>query len=372
MQVYLDNAATTKPAQEIIRKILSLLNENWANPSSSHKKGEQARQSLEQARKVIANAIHASPEEIYFTSGGTEANNLAFHSILSGTKKKHIITSCIEHASILNLCNYLEKQGYEITYLPVDKQGFISIQALKSALKKSTALVSIMHANNEIGTVQDIKTISRLCQQAKVPFHTDAVQSFKKISISTKGITAISLSAHKVHALKGTGALYLKKGTPLYPLFFGGAQENTLRPGTENTLGISCFAEAVKIKYPFEKVQKLRDYMIKELLKIPGAKLNGSKEKRLCNNMNMHFEGSNAELLMKHLSEKNIFVSTGSACDSQKQQASHVLKAIGLSDKQAQASLRITLSPYTTKREIDYTVRNIKYLVSITEKLQLF
>ncbi len=361
MEAYLDNAATTKVDNKIIKKINLTLTKYYGNPSSLHKKGQEAKLLLENSRKLIAKSINAYSEEIYFTSSGTESNNLAIRSLLSNTKNKHIITTKIEHPSILNLCKELEREGYKVTYLAVDNEGFIDLKELKDSIKKDTALVSIIHANNEIGTIQDIKEISKLCKS--VLLHIDAVQSYKKIILDVKklNISSLTISSHKIHGPKGSSALYLKNNLKLKPLIFGGSQESSLKPGTENVPSIVGFGLASKLE--IKDVSKLKNYFILKLLKeIKDIKII-SPQKSLSNIISVAFEGVESHTLLNHLNLKNIYASTGSACSSNQLEPSHVLKAINLEKQYLHSVIRFSLSKYTTKQEIDYTIKNLKTIV---------
>ena len=352
MEVYLDNAASTKLDPQVQK---TMLLDTYANPSSSHSLGKQSKEFIENSRKIIAKSINADTEEIYFTSGGTESNNLAIKGILSATNKTHIITSVIEHPSVLNVCKSLK--GYTITYLGVDERGYINIEELRSSINDNTALVTIMHANNELGVIQDIKTISEICKKKNIPFHTDAVQSFKKVPIDVKRIQAssLSISAHKIHGPKGIGALYIKKGTKINSLMQGGHQEHSLRPGTENVTAILGFAAATQMPIDVKSIAKLRDYFISALKEIPNSKINS---RDLCNIINVSFKGITSSNLINHLNQNNIYASTGSACSSNQIEPSYVLKAINAED-----SIRFSLSKFTTKEEIDYTIKHLKAMV---------
>jgi len=358
--------------------MIPFFNKNYGNASSLHKKGLEAKNALEKARKIIAKKINSSPKEIIFTSSGTESNNLALkgvalYELLNGFKKTHIITTKIEHKSILNVCEFLKKLGFKVTYLRVDKEGFVDLEQLKRSISKKTLLVSIIHANNEIGTIQDLYTISKICKKHNVLLHSDAVQSFCKVEIDVKkiNIDMLSFSAHKIHGPKGVGALYIKKGTKLLPLFHGGNQEFSLRSSTENIPGIVGFAKAVQIykKQDINKMKKLRDFLIQELTKIKGVYLNGPRKNRLCNNANFCFKGIEAEALLLLLDHHNIHVSSASACSSHSLNPSHVLLAIGLSPQDANSSLRFSLSKYTTKQEIKHTIKIVKESLSKLRKI---
>jgi cysteine desulfurase len=370
MNVYLDNGATTMVDKEVEKAILPYFTKVYGNASSLHTFGQNAKKAVEKSREIIAKKINALPEEIIFTSGGTESDNLALQEVAYTNRDKgdHIITTKIEHHAVEKSCKFLENDGFKVTYLNVDKEGFVDLGELKRAITDKTILVSIIHGNNEIGTIQDIDAIGKICKEKGVYFHTDAVQSFTKVPIDVgkQNITLASFSAHKIHGPKGVGALYVKKGTKIHPLMYGGSQENKLRPGTENIPLIVGFAKAVEIakQEDFEKMEKLRDYFIEKIEKeIPEVKLNGSRDKRLCNNANITFKYIEGEALLIKLDDKGIAVSTGSACSSKELRPSHVLTAIGLDPAIAHGSIRFTLSKYTTKEELDYTIKNVKEVV---------
>ncbi len=376
MKIYLDNAATTKVDESVVKQMNKFHLEEYGNPSSMHFKGQQAKRELEQARKTIAKSINALKQEIIFTSGGTESNNLALKGIFfqhqkDNTNKNHIITTKIEHDCILNTCKWLETQGAKITYLDVDKNGFINLEQLKKEINKNTLLVSIIHANNEIGTIQNMEEIGKICKQNKVLFHTDACQSYTKTKLDVKkyNLDLVTLNAHKIHGPKGIGALYIKSNTKITPIQHGGGHEFNLRSGTENLPAIIGFAKAVKnakSKY-IKQMTKLRDELIKGILEIPNTKLNGDKEQRLCNNINISFMNIEGEAIGGMLDAYGICSSTGSACSSKTLEPSHVLKAIGLKDFEANTSIRLSISKYTTKQEIEYTIQTLK---KVTEKLR--
>ena len=370
MKTYLDNAATTKISDEVLKAMQPYFNEKYGNASSLHSFGTEAKQAVENARKIIAKSINAEPKEIIFTSGGTESDNIAIKEIAFTHKQdgNHIITSKIEHPAVLETCKFLETIGFKITYLDVDKNGLIDLKQLEKSIKKDTILVSIIHANNEIGTIQDIEEIGKICKKHKIIFHTDAVQSYTKIPINVKNIDLMSLSAHKIHGPKGIGALYVKKGTGIGSLIHGGGHEQGLRSGTENVSGIVGFAEAVKTA-DNKNIEKFRDKLINELLKIPETILNGHKTKRLCNNVNVSFKYIEGEALILQLDSKGIAASTGSACSSKQLEPSHVLLAIGLKPEDAHGSLRLSLSRFTTEKEIDYVVKQIKEVVENLRKI---
>lgn len=374
-EIYFDNAATTKVDEKVLKEMMPYFYEKFGNASSQHIKGTEAKEALENSRKKIADKLNAKPSEIFFTSGGTEGNNfvlkgLWFHQTENKTGKNHIITTRIEHDSILKVCEWLEKQGCKITYLDVDSNGFINLEELKKAITKNTFLVSVIHANNEIGTIQEIEDVGKICKSSKVFFHTDACQSFMKILLDTKKLDVdfITLNAHKIHGPKGVGALYIKEGLEkkIVPLFHGGGHEKGLRSGTENIPGIVGFAKSVELinKKDVEKITKLRDKLIFELTRNKNVKLNGPRGKnRLCNNVNVLVKGIDGEALGGFLESYGIYTSTGSACLSNSSGESHVLKALGLSKKDSQSALRITLSKYSTDDEVDYFLNKFKETV---------
>ena len=375
--VYLDNGATTKVADEVVEAIKPFFTDFYGNASSLHDYGIAAKKALENARQVIACAINAKQEEIIFTSGGTESNNTGLKIAAKLAKKQgknHIITSKIEHPSILNTCKALEKEGFKVSYISVNHEGIIDVRQLESSIRPTTAIVTIMHANNEIGTVQPIEEIGRICKAKGVIFHTDAVQSFTKASLDVKkfNVDMASLSAHKIHGPKGIGALYARTGIKLESYIHGGHQEKGRRAGTENIPYIAGFAKAVEIseKIDYKKMAALRDYMANRILnEIPHTRLNGSKDKRLQNNINISFDYIEGESLLMKLNESGIAVSTGSACSSQNLEPSHVLIAMGLTPVQAHGSIRFTLSSYTAKDEIDYTINSLKEAVADLRRL---
>ncbi len=365
MKVYLDNGATTKTAPEVVTVMQEYMSEKYGNASSLHSFGEEASLALENARAVIAKKLNAEPDEIIFTSGGTESDNLAVKGVAYATNKRHIITTRIEHPAVYKSCEVLQSQGYRITYLKVDRDGFIDLKEFEDSISDDTALVSVIHANNEIGTIQDIDKIGLICKKRNVVFHIDAVQSFTKVPIDVKktNIDLISLSAHKIHGPKGIGALYVRKGTKVKKLMDGGSHEKNLRAGTENVAGAVGFAKAVQLvtQDHLKKLEKLRDKLINKVLKeIPETMLNGSGSKRLVNNVNITFKKIEGESLLLLLNDKGVAVSTGSACSSKSLQPSHVLLAIGLKPEDAHGSIRFTLSRYTTEKELQYTVKVLK------------
>ena len=362
MKAYLDNGATTRVAKEVLAEVNSCFTKEYGNASSLHSCGQIAREILENSRKTIAAIISAEPDEIYFTSGGTESDNLAIRGACYARKGKgsHIITSAIEHPAVIESFRQLEKEGFTATYLPVTKEGLVRMEDLRNAINDKTILVSIMHANNEIGTIQDLAAIGKLCKEREILFHSDAVQSFTKLPINVKemNIDLLSISAHKIHGPKGVGALYVKKGLRINKQMFGGPQEGNLRAGTENIPGIAGLAKAATLisNEDLARIKNLRDRLISGLLKIPDTYLNGPIENRLCNNANISFRFIEGESLLLTLDSKGVAVSTGSACSSRDLKPSHVLIATGCSPEEAHSSLRFTLSRYTTEKEIDYAI----------------
>ena len=376
MKVYLDNGATTMVDKEVEKAMLPYFTKVYGNASSLHTFGQEAKQALEKSREIIAKRINAEPNEIIFTSGGTESDNLAIKGIAYANKEKgnHIITTKIEHHAVDHTCKSLEKEGFKVTYLDVNKDGLINLEQLNKEITEKTILVSIIHGNNEIGTIQDIESIGKICKEKNIYLHIDAVQSFTKVPIDVKkqNITLASFSAHKIHGPKGIGALYIKKGTKIKKLNEGGSQENNLRAGTENISGVVGFAKAVEIAKEEEinKIARLRDYFIQKIEKeIPEVNLNGSRDKRICNNANITFKYIEGEALLLRLDDKGIAVSTGSACSSRELKPSHVLTAIGLHPAMAHGSIRFTLSKYTTKEELDYTLKHLKQSVKELREL---
>ena len=371
--IYLDNASTTKVDKEVVKAILPYFDKKYGNASSLHDLGQEAKKALEDSRKKLADFLKVNVSEIIFTSSGTESDNLAIKGVAFAKGKGHIITSKIEHPAVLETCTYLEKKGFKISYLDVDKEGIIKLDQLNKLINKDTILVSIMHANNEIGTIQPIKKISEICKQNNVLFHSDMVQSFGKIPIDFNLVDLASISAHKIYGPKGIGALYVRKGTKLEPIIHGGGHEFGLRSSTENIALIVGFVKAAELvlkdKKENKRQEKLRDYLIKELLKIKGTRLNGSKKNRLPNNVNVSFDFVEGESLVFKLNFKGISVSTGSACSSKKLEASHVLLATGLKPEQAHGSLRITLGKFNKEKDIKYLLKVLPDIVKDLRKI---
>lgn len=372
--IYLDNAATTKTAPEVVDAMLPYFTENYGNPSTIYGLGSTAKKAVNQARRTLAEAIGAKQEEIYFTAGGSEADNWALKAAAEayGSKGKHIITTKIEHHALLHTCEYLERQGFEVTYLDVDNDGLIDLNALKSAIRQDTILISIMYANNEIGTIEPIAEIGAIAREKGVLFHTDAVQAFGQIpmNVDELNVDMLSASAHKLNGPKGIGMLYIRTGVKIRSFVHGGSQERSRRAGTENVPGIVGFGAAAEraVRIMDEKVKKeieLRDYLIDRIEKeIPYSRLNGHRTKRLPGNVNFAFQFIEGESMLIMLDMKGICASSGSACTSGSLDPSHVLLAIGLKHEIAHGSLRLTLSEENTKEEMDLVVEELKKIVT--------
>lgn len=373
MYIYADNAATTKISPAAMEAMTKCMEEAYGNPSSLHSVGQKAAEVLQKAREDIAEILGADFREIYFTSGGTEADNQAIYSAaVFGAKKgrKHIISSAIEHHAVLHMLNRLEKEGFEITLLDVGEKGIVDPEDVRKAIREDTVLVTIMYANNEIGTLQPIREIAEICREKKVIFHTDAVQAagHVPINVAEEKIDMLSLSAHKFHGPRGIGVLYVRKGVPLFNLIEGGAQERGRRPGTENLPAIVGMAAALKeavsdMEAAGEKTAALRDILIEGLSKIPHARLNGDARKRLPGNVNFCFEGIEGESLLLLLDNKGIAASSGSACTSGSLDPSHVLLALGLPHEVAHGSLRLSISEENTEEEMRYIVDAVREVV---------
>ncbi len=374
-QIYLDNASTTPVDKSVIRAMTPYFSEIYGNASSQHLMGQEAKRALEDSRNIIAKSIKARYDEIIFTSGGTEANNLVLKGLFFtlGNEKNHIITTKIEHDCVLNACKWLEKQGAKVTYLDVDKDGFIDLEQLRKEITEQTLVVSIIHGNNEIGTIQDLAEIGKICKEKKVYFHTDACQSYTKtyLNVKNQNLDFVTLNAHKIHGPKGVGALYIRKEikNKLTPLFHGGGHEFGLRSSTENIPGIVGFAKAVKIakSRDIKYMAKLRDKLIKGILRIENTRLNGPEKNRLCNNINISFNNIEGEAIGGYLDSYGISSSTGSACSSHTLKPSHVLSAIGLDNGIINTSIRLSVSKFNTGEEIDYV---LEVLLKIVKKLR--
>lgn len=372
-RIYLDNAATTKTSQEVVDAMIPYFTENYGNASSIYEVGQRSKEAITTAREEIAKVLGAKTEEIYFTAGGSEADNWALKAAFEayGKKGNHIITTKIEHHAILHTCEYLEKKGAEITYLDVDENGLVNLDELQKAIRPETILISIMFANNEIGTIEPVKEIGMIAKEHGVLFHTDAVQAFGQVPIDVDemNIDMLSSSAHKINGPKGIGFLYIRKGVKIRSFVHGGAQERKRRAGTENVPGIVGYGVAAKraaetMKERTAKERELRDYFIDRVLKeIPYVKLNGDPVKRLPNNINLSFRFVEGESLLIMLDMKGIAASSGSACTSGSLDPSHVLLAIGLPHEIAHGSLRLTLGEDTTKEDLDYTLEQLKEII---------
>lgn len=373
-RIYLDNAATTRTKQQVVDAMLPFFSENYGNPSSIYSLGAASKRAMNSAREAIAKSLNTTPQEIYFTAGGSESDNWALIAAAEAYEQKgrHIITSKIEHHAILHTCDYLKKRGFEITYLDVDADGVVDLEQLKASIRKDTILISIMAANNEIGTLQPIAEIGAIAKAHEVIFHTDAVQAYGHMPIDVQAcqIDMLSASGHKLHGPKGIGFLYIRQGLKLRSFIHGGSQERKRRAGTENVPAIAGLGEAVNLAFESMeensgKISAMRDYLIEKIEKeIPYCKLNGHRTKRLPNNVNFSFTFIEGESLLIMLDMKGICASSGSACTSGSLDPSHVLLAIGLPHEQAHGSLRLTLSEENTYEELDYTVEAVKEIVA--------
>lgn len=370
--IYLDNAATTPVAKEVLDEMLPYFSEKYGNSSSLHLLGEEASEAIDLSRESVANFLSCQKEEVLFTGSATEANNIFISGVLKGKDKPHVITSAVEHDAVLET---VKRSGADFTVLPVDKEGFVRLEDLKREIKEETVLLSIMYANNEVGTVQPIKEIGEFLKkenekrERKITFHTDAVQAagYLPVDVGELGVDGLTISGHKIYGPKGIGVLYKRKGLKIEPIFFGGGQEKGSRPGTLNTpliVGMGKSVEILKSQNYKKETERLRDHLIKEVLKIKGASLNGPRLERLSNNANFSFSGVEGESLVMLLNQKGIATSTGSACSSKTLEASHVLKAMGLPDLEAHSSLRVSLGRSTDKKDID------KFLVELKEVIK--
>lgn len=374
-RIYLDHGATTPIAKEVLEEMKFYFNKKFGNASSLHSFGREAKEVLEKSREKILKKVNGIRHRLIFTSGGTESNNFAIKGIAFANKNKgkHIITTKIEHSCILKSCEWLKEQGFEITYLNVNSEGFINLEELEREIRKDTILVSIIHANNEIGTIQKIREIGKICHEKGVLFHTDACQSFTKVPINIEKdyVDLLTINSHKIYGPKGIGGLVIKEDIKITPLLHGGGHEFWLRAGTENIHGIVGFAKATEIikEKHIEHMKKLRDRLIKRILEIEDTRLNGPKENRLCNNANFSFKYIEGESLVLSLDEKGIAASTGSACSSYELKPSHVLLAIGLSPEEAHGSLRLTLGIDNTEEEIEYSIKVIRDCVEKLRKI---
>lgn len=374
--IYFDNAATTKVDESVLKAMEPYFTEKYGNASSLHYIGEESRRAIEEARNTTAKSIGAKYKEIIFTGSGTEANNFVIKGLFwkNYPEKNHIITTKIEHDCVLNACKWLESQGAKITYLNVDSEGFVDLNELKKSITTKTILFSVIHGNNEIGTIQNLEEIGKICTEKNIFLHTDACQSFTKVPINVKkmNVDLMTLNAHKIHGPKGVGALYIREGIKIVPLLHGGGQEFKLRSSTENIPGIIGFEKAIKIARDsdMKKMTQLRDKLIDGILKIPNTKLNGPHgRQRLCNNINISFNNIEGEAIGSFLDAKGISSSTGSACSSKSLDPSHVLLALGKSPLEANSSIRLSISKYTTEEEVDYVLQELKKIVEKLRKI---
>lgn len=372
-RIYLDHAATTRMDDEVLKEMYPYLQEAYGNPSSIYQLGRETRKAVETARERVAKVLNCQPNEIYFTAGGSESDNTAIRGIANSYRQKgnHIITSSIEHPAVLETCKYLEKQGFEVTYLGVDENGIIRLDELKAAIRPTTILITIMYANNEIGTIQPIAEIGAIAKEHGIVFHTDAVQAVGtlKIDVQAENIDSLSLSGHKFYGPKGVGALYVRKGVRFEKFVQGGHQERNQRAGTENVAGIVGLGKAIELADAHreeynEKIRALRDYYVEQVeARIPYIKINGDREKRLPGNSNISFRFIEGEGLLLNLDLKGICASSGSACTSGSLDPSHVLLAIGLPHEIAHGSLRVSIGKENTKEEITYVVDQLVEIV---------
>lgn len=377
--VYADNAATTKISAPVLDAMMPWLTDGYGNPSSIYALGREAGFAIKAAREKVAACLNAAPEEIYFTGCGSESDNWALKGTmhrLAAKGKRHLITSVFEHHAILHACAALEKEGFEITYLPIDENGMISVQQVAGAIREDTALVSIMYANNEIGTIQPIPEIGKLCHEKGVLFHTDAVQAVGHVSIDVKAqnIDMLSLSGHKLHAPKGVGVLYVRKGLSFPNLIDGGEQERGKRAGTENVASIVGLGRAIElacadIPAKAAKVTPMRDKIIDALSEIPMSRLNGDRESRLMGNVNMSFVGAEGEAILLGLDLRGICASSGSACTTGSLDPSHVLLSLGLCHEVAHGSLRLTISDWTSEEDVDHIIASVKEVIERTRNM---
>ena len=372
-RIYLDHAATTPLAGEVLEAMMPYFSECWGNASAVYATGREARRAVEDARKAAAEAIGAQPQEICFTSGGSASDNMAIRGTARALKDKgkHIITTKIEHHAVLNPCKQLQQEGYEVTFVSPDREGKIDPEDIRKAVRQDTILVSVMTANNEIGTIEPVSEIGRICRENGIVFHTDAVQAAGSLPVNVQetGCDLLSLSAHKFYGPKGVGTLYIREGTRLSPLIGGGEQERGLRAGTENVPGIAGLGKAIamageNLEQNAKHMCRMRDRLTEGILSaVPGAAINGAMRDRLPNNCSLCFEGIDGEALLLRLDLAGIAASAGSACTAGSREVSHVLKAIGLTEKEAKSSLRLTTGIHTTEEEIDETVKIIGEIV---------
>ncbi len=384
MEVYLDNAATTKAAKEVVDIVTHVMLKDYGNPSSKHLKGVDAEKYVKNATQIIAKTLKCQEKEIVYTSGGTESNNMAIIGAAMANKRKgnHVIVSSVEHSSVKEPFNFLEQQGYKVTFLPVDSKGNVSLEALKEALDDETILVSTMMVNNEIGTIEPIEEISKIVKSYNedIVFHVDAIQAYGKLKIIPKklGIDLLTVSGHKIHGPKGTGFIYIKDKTRLKPIILGGGQQKGMRSGTENVPGIAGLGKAVELIYnaDFDKKQQdmyeLRKWFVSELCKIEGVTINGSEENAAWHVVSASFDGIKAEVLLHALEDKGIYVSSGSACSSNRPGLSSTLVAIGLDNKLLDSTIRFSFCFETTKKELEYTISELNDILPVLRKYRSY
>lgn len=373
-RIYMDYAATTPADPRVVEAMLPYFTEKFGNSATLYSIGQEAEAALEDCRRKVAKTLGVKASEIFFTSGGTESDNLALKGIALARGSGHIITSRIEHHAVLHTAEWLEKQGFRVTYLPVDKYGIVSPESVNEAIKDDTILVSIMHANNEIGTIEPIEEIGKMCRKRGVCFHTDAVQTVGKIPVSLKNIDLLSSSGHKIYGPKGIGLIYIRKGTKLEPLIHGGGHEHGMRSGTENIAGIVGYTKALELackemKSESKKLWQFNKKLVEGLSKISDSWLNGHPEKRLPGNVHFCFSFIEGESLVLLLDQKGIEASTGSACSSKSLKPSHVLTAIGLKPEEAHGSLRLTMGRFTKEEDVDYVLKELPGIVERLRKI---
>lgn len=378
-RIYLDHAATTPVDKEVLEAMKPFFRKKFGNASSIHSLGREAKNALDESREKIAGKVNSEPDGLVFTSGGTESNNLALKGVMFSNHKRgrHLITSRVEHDCVLNSCRWLEKQGFEVTYLPVDEYGFVDLNELEASIREDTVLVSIIHGNNEIGTLNPLDRIGKICSERGVYLHTDACQSFTKVPIDVKrdNIDLLTINSHKIYGPKGVGALYIRKGVRIDPLLHGGGHEFNRRSGTENIPGIVGFAKATEVTRERDilHMTQLRDRLIKTISReISHSRLNGHPTERLCNNTNFSFNYIEGESLLLRLDAKGICASTGSACSSHSLEPSHVLMSIGMKPEYAHGSLRLTLGKDNTLNEIEYTLDAVRESVEDLRRISPF
>jgi cysteine desulfurase len=379
--VYLDNNATTPLDPAVADKMCGFLREHFGNPSSLYPIGRAVRDLVSQAREQVAGALGAHRSEVIFTGSGTEADNFALRGALDACPDKNeVIVSSIEHPAILNAAKYLEKKGVRVTYLPVDGAGLIDLDFLRDTLTPQTAIVSVMHANNEIGTIQPVETIAALAREKGALVHTDAVQSFGKLDLDVEklGVDLLTVSAHKIYGPKGVGALYVRRGVDICPLIYGGQQEKSRRAGTENTIGIVGFGEAARLlversRKDRDRIERLSDSLKKGIEdRIPKVRFNGHPERRVKGTLNFAFPGLEAEAILLALATKEIYVSTGSACSEESEEASHVLTSIGLRPEIARSSIRMSLGRFNTEEDVEVTLRELPEIIDRLRRISAF